>query len=123
MNWINVLPQEDLPEGERKVITLEQRKILLIHHEGNIYAVGHVCPHMNLPLKGGQVDDHTLTCPWHRSAFDLTSGDVQDWSPWPPVMGKMLGSLSREKALPVFPTKIEDGAIWVDLDGHDAPAV
>jgi len=116
MEWLHALSQEELPEGERKVVNISDHAILLIHHQGQIYAVVSACPHMRLPLKGAKISDHTLTCPWHHSAFDLTSGDVKEWSPWPPALGRMLGTLSREKALKVFPTKVEDGAIWIGIE-------
>jgi nitrite reductase/ring-hydroxylating ferredoxin subunit len=116
MNWINVLPEAELLEGERKVVKVNGHSILLIHEAGQLYAIASACPHMRLPLKGGKIEGHTITCPWHHSAFDLDTGDVKDWSPWPPAVGKMLGALSREKTLPVFPIKLEDGAIWVGIE-------
>jgi nitrite reductase/ring-hydroxylating ferredoxin subunit len=116
MAWVRTLSQDELSEGERQVVKVGEHVILLICHDSQIYAVSRACPHMRLPLKGGKVDDHTITCPWHHSAFDLETGDVKEWSPWPPAVGRMLGALSREKALPVFQTKIEDGQIWIDLE-------
>ena len=116
MNWMKVLETAALPPGERKIVQVEDHTILLINHEGTIHAVSNSCPHMRLPLKRGKVEDETITCPFHRSTFDLNTGDVKAWSTWPPVAGKVLGTLSREKALPVFETKVEDGAIWIGLD-------
>ena len=115
MEWIETILEDELDEGERQVVKVGGHSVLLIRHEGQIYAIDSACPHMRLPLKGGKIHDHTITCPWHRSAFDLDSGDVKDWSPWPPAVGRMLGTLSREKALSVFPTKLEQGKIWVDV--------
>ena len=119
MNWIRALPENQLSDGERTVVDAGARSILLIHHEGQIYALESRCPHMRLPLKGATVETSTagttLTCPWHHSAFDLRTGDVRDWSPWPPAVGKMLGALRRERALTVYPVKVEEGAIWIKL--------
>jgi nitrite reductase/ring-hydroxylating ferredoxin subunit len=115
MNWINVLPQAELADGERRVVSVGEHSVLLIHHEGEIYALESRCPHMRLPLKEALIEGTTLTCPWHHSAFDLRSGDVKDWSPWPPAVGRMLGALRRERALTVYPVKVEEGAIWVAL--------
>ena len=115
MEWIETILEDELAEGERKTIKVDGYSVLLIRHEGQIYAIESACPHMRLPLKGGKVHDHTITCPWHHSAFDLDSGDVKDWSPWPPAVGRMLGALSREKALHVFPIKVEQGKIWVKI--------
>jgi nitrite reductase/ring-hydroxylating ferredoxin subunit len=118
MNWVKALPQDELPEGERRVVRIGERSILLIHHEGQIHAMESACPHMRLPLKGGNLtDDDAIVCSWHHSAFDLRTGDVKEWSPWPPGVGRVLGAISREKALPVFPTKVEEGSVWVGLEG------
>lgn len=117
MAWMKALAADLLSEGERRVIELEDHKILLIHHEGKIYAVLNACPHMGLSLKRGEVtEDEELVCPWHHSRFNLATGEVKAWTPWPPVVGKVLGSLADEKALPVFSTKVEGGNIWVNLD-------
>ena len=115
MKWTRVLDENELAEGERTMVDVGELSILLIHSEGQVYALESRCPHMRLPLKGAKVEGSTLTCPWHHSAFDLRTGDVQDWSPWPPAVGTMLGTLRRERALVVYPTKIEEGAIWVGI--------
>jgi nitrite reductase/ring-hydroxylating ferredoxin subunit len=117
MNWVKALLQDELPEGERRAVKIGERSILLIHEQGHVYAMASACPHMRLPLKGGKLTENgAIVCPWHHSAFDLRSGDVKEWSPWPPGVGRMLGAISREKALPVFPTKVEDGSVWVSLE-------
>ncbi len=115
MNWVQALTQDELPEGQRQVVKLGERSILLIHHKGQIYALASACPHMRLPLKGAKIEGNTITCPWHHSAFDLRTGDVKQWSPWPPAVGRMLGALSRKKALPLYPTKVEAGSIWIGI--------
>jgi nitrite reductase/ring-hydroxylating ferredoxin subunit len=116
MNWINAMREDDLPEGERRVLKVGEHSILLVRSAGQVYAVASACPHMRLPLKGGKIEDGTIVCPWHHSAFDLRTGNVEDWSTWPPAVGRMLGVLSREKALRVFPIKIEEGSIWVGVE-------
>lgn len=117
MRWVKVLPQDELPEGARRLVEIGERAILLLHHAGQIYALDNACPHMRLPLQSGKVtDDGAIVCPWHHSAFDLRSGDVKAWSPWPPVVGRLLGAVSREKALHVFPTRVEKGNIWIAIE-------
>lgn len=117
MNWIKVLPQGELPEGGRRVVEVGGRAILLLHHAGQIHAVDNSCPHMGAALETGEVtDDGTIICPRHRSVFDLRTGDVREWTPWPPGVGRMLGTISREKPLPVFPARVEEGSIWVGLE-------
>jgi nitrite reductase/ring-hydroxylating ferredoxin subunit len=115
MGWTSVLAVDALPAGERQVVKAGDRSILLLNHQGTIYAVDNTCPHLKLPMKKGKVsEDCTITCPWHRSTFDLKSGAVREWTPWPPVVGQVLGKVSTEKPLPVFLTRIDQGQIWID---------
>jgi nitrite reductase/ring-hydroxylating ferredoxin subunit len=62
---------------------------------------------------GRLTDDCGIVCPWHRSGFDLATGDVKAWAPWPPGLGVVLGATSRQKVLPTYPVKVEDGSVWV----------
>lgn len=115
MSKIKVLPVADVPENARNVVDVGERKVLVIHSGGKFFAVDNQCPHMKLPLKNGKVtDDGAIVCSFHHSAFDLETGDVKEWSPWPPVVGKALGALAREKALPIFDTEIIDGWLWIE---------
>ncbi len=117
MNWVKVLDESALPQDARVVVKVDRRAILLLHHDGQIYAMENACPHMKLSLQGGKItDDNAIVCPWHHSAFDLQTGDVKDWSPWPPGVGKMLAMVSKEKAMKVFPTRVEEGSIWIGLE-------
>ena len=117
MTWERALSESELEEGGRRVVDVGEHSILLLRHEGQVYAIASVCPHMRLPLKGAKIQDGTIECRWHHSVFDLQTGRAVAWSPWPPAVGRVLGAISREKALPVYPVKVEDGWISVEVDG------
>jgi nitrite reductase/ring-hydroxylating ferredoxin subunit len=117
MSWTKVLSVDALNEGARQVVKVGKRNILLINQDGQLIAVDNSCPHMKLPLKNGKItEDGAIVCPWHHSAFDLRTGSVKEWSPWPPVVGKALAMVSQEKALSVFPVRVEEGSIWVEVE-------
>jgi nitrite reductase/ring-hydroxylating ferredoxin subunit len=65
---------------------------------------------------GEATEDGRIVCPRHHSAFDLETGAVQEWVPWPPVVGRALGAISQEKALPIYSTKIDNEDIWVGIE-------
>ena len=116
MGWTKALAVEELAPDTRQVVEVEGRALLLLNESGQIYAIDKVCPHLKLPLKKAKInEDGSIVCPWHRSVFELETGNVKEWCPWPPAVGKLLGKVSSEKNLPVFPTRIEDGQIWVEL--------
>ena len=114
MIMTKLFPVGEIPKNSRRVVDAGDNKVLIIHTEGRFIAVDNHCPHMKLPLKNGELtDDGAIICPFHHSAFELENGDVKEWSPWPPLLGKSLGSLVRKKALPVFHTEVKDGWLWV----------
>jgi nitrite reductase/ring-hydroxylating ferredoxin subunit len=114
MDWHIVSPVAQFPDGSRKVVQAGMSRVLVIRIKNEFFAVASACPHMRFPLVLGRVtEDCGIICPFHHSAFDLRTGDVKAWSPWPPGLGRVFAILSREKALTVYPTKIEDGYVWV----------
>ncbi len=117
MGWTKVLASDALAVGDRQVVTVGKQNILVVNHEGQFYAVDNKCPHMKLPMKKGKITaDGAITCPFHRSVFDLRTGEVRNWTPWPPVVGNVLGKISSEKPLSVFPVRVEEGSIWVEVE-------
>jgi nitrite reductase/ring-hydroxylating ferredoxin subunit len=118
MGWTKVLAADALAPGAREVVNVGKRKILLLNHENQLYAVDNACPHLKLPLKNGKIEDGAIVCPTHRSAFDLSTGQVNLWCPWPPGVGKVLSLISQQKTLPVFPVRVEEGSIWIHVNDN-----
>src|SRR6266852_3926189 len=43
--------------------------------DGRYFAVTRRCRHLGADLAGGSIDEHgCLVCPWHHSAYDVTTG-------------------------------------------------
>lgn len=101
----------------RQVSVIDGQKILFIWHNDQVHAVQSQCPHLKLPLAKGKItSDSSIICPFHKSEFDLKTGESKCWSPWPPVVGTLLGKLASQKNLKVYPTQIENGQILVDVN-------
>ena len=43
---------------------------------GRLCAIQAACTHAGGPLNEGPLDGSTVTCPWHRSQFDVCTGAV-----------------------------------------------
>lgn len=81
---------EELPVGERKVVTVNQREIGIFNVRGTYYALLNYCPHRAGPLCHGRQrplvvaddvyqveyerEDEILKCPWHQWEFDIKTG-------------------------------------------------
>lgn len=67
----------DLLPGQMKRIRYQQRFILLIHQNGQFYAVDDQCPHEEVSLAQGFLIGDKIQCPLHGSQFCLKTGQVQ----------------------------------------------
>ncbi len=104
-----------LQQEQRHTMLIDGHKILLLWHQEQVHAIQAQCPHLKLSLaKGTLTEDCTIICPFHKSEFNIKTGDTKCWSPWPPVIGPVLGKISKEKHLQVYKTKVDNGTIFVD---------
>ena len=116
MEWKTSINLSQLQKNNRQTETIDGNKILFIWHDEQVHAVQAQCPHLKLPLAKGTINDECeLVCPFHKSAFDLKTGAVKCWSPWPPVLGALVSKLSKPKELRVYPTRVDDDQIYVEL--------
>ncbi|KTD61187.1 Rieske (2Fe-2S) protein [Legionella spiritensis] len=116
MAWKEALPLAKLQEEERHTMAIEGHKILFIWHDQNVYAMAAQCPHFKLPLAKGKITaNNSIICPFHKSEFDLATGHIHCWSPWPPAIGTMLGKISKPKPLKIYPTRVDEGTIVVEI--------
>jgi 3-phenylpropionate/trans-cinnamate dioxygenase ferredoxin reductase subunit len=51
--------------------------VLVARVHGRCYAIGAKCTHYGGPLAEGLMVGDTIRCPWHHTAFHLTSGEVE----------------------------------------------
>lgn len=81
---------DEIPPGERKIVTVEDRSLGIFNVNGTFVAVLNVCPHELAPVCLGRVGGTTLpsaageycwgregeilACPWHGWEFDLLTG-------------------------------------------------
>ena len=68
----------DVPSGQSKVVTVNDRAIALFNLEGKFYAIHNICPHEGGPLNEGRLKGHVVACPWHDLAFDVRNGQGID---------------------------------------------
>lgn len=72
--FIPVATVQDLPNGERLFLEIEDQHIVLFNIAGSYYAIGDVCTHDDGPLGEGEIEDFEIICPRHGARFDIRSG-------------------------------------------------
>lgn len=76
-NFVTVATTDELKPGERLVVEINRRWILLVNVDGQYYAIEDNCTHEEHPLSEGQLDGCSIECSKHGAVFDLRNGEVQ----------------------------------------------
>jgi nitrite reductase/ring-hydroxylating ferredoxin subunit len=101
-NWVRIAAESDLPPGECNEFVAGDRIVALFNVGGTFHALDGICPHQGGPLGKGSLAGNIVTCPWHGFQFDVTTGQHQT---------------SKTLIHPILPVKVENGQLWVDVEG------
>jgi nitrite reductase/ring-hydroxylating ferredoxin subunit len=100
MAWERAAALDRLERDGKLVAKVGGRQIALFRTADGILACNNRCPHEGYPLREGSLDGGcVLTCNWHNWKFDLRTGR----------------NLTGGDGLRTYPTRVEAGAVWVDI--------
>jgi NAD(P)H-dependent nitrite reductase small subunit len=89
---------EELPPVGGKEVIIEGVRVCLFKQGNDVYATDAMCPHKQVPLAVGWVENGSVTCAMHGWEFDLKSGACRN------IPGA---------AVRTFEVKVEDGEVKV----------
>ncbi len=101
---IEIALLNDLPDGRGIRVEVEGERIALFRIGGSVHAIGDLCSHAEASLADGEVFDGEVECPRHGSPFDLSTGEP--------------GSLPATTAVPVYPTAVRNGIVYLTIGGE-----
>ena len=101
MSGEKVFALAELEPGSAKKVVLDGIAIAVVRDSaGDVHALGDVCTHGDISLSEGFVEDDTIECWAHGSAFGLADGKPRTLPAYEPV--------------PVFAVEVIDGDVYVD---------
>ena len=74
--FIPIAAVDRLGEQETLRVDIDGQIITLAKWEGQVYAFQEFCTHRFGPLSEGSLENGKVQCPWHRSCFDIRTGEV-----------------------------------------------
>jgi len=94
----------DVADGEAQRFDLGKTRIAVVRIGDDWYAIGDRCTHQDVSLAEGEVlaDTLELECWKHGSCFSLVDGQPH--------------ALPATKPVPTYTVKIEDDAVFVEVD-------
>ena len=99
--YIALIPESEVPDGAFLHIDVKGIDIALGRVDGTLRALSNDCPHAGGPMHKGTLEGTSLTCPWHKWCFDVTTG---------------ASSTIKGQVLPVFEVMVEAGVVCIKLD-------
>jgi len=106
--FVKALSIEELPTGEiRSVVLGEAPRIALYNVDGSYFATADRCSHARALLSRGWLERHEIFCPVHEARFDVRTGQPLCFPATEPVA--------------IYPVKVEDGFVWVDIGDAATP--
>lgn len=97
-----VCQEGDLKDGEMRVVTVGDTKVLLVRTQGQYSAIGSQCSHYNAPLIKGVLLGDRVRCPFHGACFNVKNGDIEDY----PGLD----------SLPCYKVTVKNSQVYVTVD-------
>ena len=95
-----IIADAELWDGDMTARRVDGHDLLLVRHNGVVYAYENRCAHLGVALSEGRLDGYVLTCRAHHWQYDVRSGS---------------GVNPTTACLTSFAVKIEDGKVFVDV--------
>jgi toluene monooxygenase system protein E len=95
-----IIADAELWDGDMTAGRVDGHDLLLVRHNGVVYAYENRCAHLGVALSEGRLDGYVLTCRAHHWQYDVRSGS---------------GVNPATACLRRFAVKIEDGKVFVDV--------
>ena len=98
--WLDVGDVAEVMKRRKFVVTDGEATIVIVAHDGAVFAMDNICIHRQRELVKGVVLRDRLVCPGHQWAFELGTG-------WEAV---------KEECQPTYAVRVTDtGRVEVDL--------
>jgi len=99
--FIPVCSLNEVPEGERLFIEIDDQPIVIFNLAGSYYAIADVCSHDDGPVGEGELQGIEITCPRHGARFDIRTGRAL--------------SLPAIVDIPAYPVRVIDGQVEIGI--------
>lgn len=74
--WVDVIDESALANGEHVVVDVEGTEIAVFKIDGEYYAIEDVCTHDGAEIASGILDGDEIVCPRHGARFCVKTGAV-----------------------------------------------
>lgn len=100
--WVRLCGLAEAPTLDSVMeVEIEGVAVCLANVNGELSALGNVCPHRQGPLGQGWVEGSAVVCPWHAWVFDVKTG---------------VAAAPDRGRVEIFPLRVEGGDVLAELE-------
>ncbi|TLM93645.1 MAG: Rieske (2Fe-2S) protein, partial [Actinobacteria bacterium] len=111
--YIEVGSVDGLEPGSVRTFHVENHEVLVARVGDEYYITDARCPHLGGPLAKGVLEGTVITCPWHHSQFDVTTGACVRWTDWSGPVLTMAELVKHPRPVRAYESKVEDGTLFI----------
>ena len=105
--WVEICVLGDIPRRGCRVVQAPRGQIAVFRTaDDEVFALDNRCPHKGGPLSEGIVHGRKVACPLHNWIINLEDGEATG---------------ADKGCARVFPVKLENGRIYIDMSVAAAP--
>ena len=128
--FVEVAKVSEISDGKMKHVEVDGKELLIANVDGKFYAISDRCGHMNALLSMGNLTGNTVTCPFHGSKFDVTTGKKlsepiltpsqemeplpQTWQKFFENVGQLMAHIKTYDQI-AYETRIDEDSIKIKL--------
>lgn len=112
--WYIAAKSKELKKSPLHTTLWNTPLVLFRDAQGEAHALLDRCPHRNVPLSRGTVQENNIQCPYHGWEFD-GSGICNH------IPARVQDTASATRNVPAYPVREQQGYIWVYTDNKSTP--
>ena len=77
-----ICKSSDIPENSMRAFPVEKTDVLVVRHDGVLFACNNSCPHRGASLSKGEIKGDNIICYMHGYEFNISTGKLVNMKSW-----------------------------------------
>jgi nitrite reductase/ring-hydroxylating ferredoxin subunit len=77
-----ICKSSDIPENSMRAFPVEKTDVLVVRHNGVLFACNNSCPHRGASLSKGEIKGDNIICYMHGYEFNIFTGRLVNMKSW-----------------------------------------
>lgn len=107
--WLRITYCKNIPVRQGRAVSIGNHEIAIFNLGERFLAIDNRCPHRGGPLADGIVSGTAVVCPLHAWKLSLETGEG-------------VSAASAGSCVAVFPTRVEDGVVLIEVPAESSLA-